>query len=133
MTDKTIKPYSCLERFAIYLGKPDAIEHPEKYLGPNWETVINFWKWLDKLSYEQLDVAKDRYREAWDNSYGEWYAALHTAIDASKDVVGEEISNAAWFAASCDVTAHATHELIAMHKILDGGKTLYFIPMFDGL
>ena len=121
------------QEFADILGSPDAIEHPEKYLGPNWETVINFWKWIDKLSDKQLDVAKDRYREAYDNSYGEWYAALHTALEASKDVVGENVNDAAWKATPYFVVGDATLELIAMHDILNQGKTLYFIPMFDGL
>ena len=121
------------QKFAYYLGNPDAIVHPENYLGPNWETVINFWKWLDKLPKEQLDVARDRYTEAYHSSREEWRLAGGTAWNASKDVVGEEISNAAWKATPYFVVGDATNELIAMHDILNQGKTLYFIPMFDGL
>ena len=120
------------QQFADRLGNPDAIEHPEDYLGPNWETVINFWKWLDKLSDKQLKVASDRFTEAWNNSYDEWRAARGTSWEASKDVVGREVRNATWDATNYAV-AHATLELIAMHDILNQGKTLYFIPMFDGL
>ena len=118
--------------FADRLRNPDAIEHPEDYLGPNWETVINFWKRIDKLSEEQLDVAIDRYRKAGNNSPEEWIAATIIAQEASKDVVGEEVRNAAWVATTYAV-CYATLELIAMHKLLEEGKSPYFIPMFDNL
>ena len=120
------------QRFAYWLGNPDAIEHPENYLGPNWETVINFWKWVDKLSEAQLKVAIDRCVEAYGNSYEEWITARDTARTSSKDVVGVKVSYAAWRGPSY-AKRYATLELIAMHDILNQGKTLYFIPMFDNL
>ena len=121
------------QRFAYWFGNPDAIEHPENYLGPNWETVINFWKWIDKLSEEQLEVAYDRYWKASNNSYEEWFTARCTAWDASKDVVGEKVSNAVWLANPGAVVSRATQELIGMHKLIEQGKQPYFIPMFDNL
>ena len=54
------------KKFAEYLGKPDALENPQDYLGPNASTVLNFWLYLDKLDEEQLRIVGERYRSARD-------------------------------------------------------------------
>jgi hypothetical protein len=37
------------------------LTHPERYLGSNWEAVINFWLYLDTLSEEQFEIVEGRY------------------------------------------------------------------------
>ena len=113
------------QRFSNRLIKPEALTNPQDFLGPNYETVLNFWKWIDSLSVEQWNVVADRYRNldhaAWDAA---WYAARITAGYAARD--------AAWDAAGY-AAGSATYELIGMHKLLEEGKKLIFVPMFDGL
>ena len=117
------------QRFANHLNKPEALTNPENFLGPNYETVLNFWKWIDSLSVEQWKVVADRYRNlddaAWDAA---WVAARDAARDAAWDAAWVAAWYAAWYAAGS-----ATYELIGMHLLLEQGKKLIFVPMFDNL
>jgi hypothetical protein len=43
-------------------GSPqEVLSNPGKYLGPNWEKVLDFWLYLDTLSDEQLRIVGERY------------------------------------------------------------------------
>ena len=42
------------------INKQDVLEHPEKYLGPNYKEVLNFWFYDESLSIEQGEVYWDR-------------------------------------------------------------------------
>jgi hypothetical protein len=112
------------KRFSKRLNKPEALTNPEKYLGPNWEDVLNFWIYVDSLSDKEKEAIADRFLNLDDNvHYSAWYAAWDAAIE----VVGEDFRFAAWHAAY-DVTewtifGWATYELISHHKILGQGKT----------
>jgi hypothetical protein len=35
------------------INKQDVLDNPEKYLGPNYREVLNYWFYVDSLSYEQ--------------------------------------------------------------------------------
>jgi hypothetical protein len=44
-------------------GAPsDVLTSPEKYLGPNYETVLNFWRVMDGLTGNQWKKVARRYR-----------------------------------------------------------------------
>jgi hypothetical protein len=112
------------KRFSERLEQPDALKNPEKYLGPNWEDVLNFWIYLDTLSDEEKEEMGQRY---WTLNYNVRDCAMNAAMDAAKEVVGVKFRTDAWFAA-CDVTGRvvfgdATWELIAHHKLLEQNKT----------
>jgi hypothetical protein len=127
------------KHFSELLKNPRVLEFPEEFLGENYEAVLNFWLFLDELSEEQWRVVKKRYRAFYDENYSEWNKAVNLAIDASKEVVGGEYANYAFWAAwdvTKDVTKSeaaclATRELIGMHKILEvHQKPLTFFQMF---
>jgi hypothetical protein len=40
------------------------ISDPEKELGPNYETVLNFWLFLETLSADQVSIISERYEES---------------------------------------------------------------------
>ena len=119
--------------FADNLGKPEALQNPQDFLGPNYATVLNFWIWLDTLTPEQWRTVEERYNAAW-------YAASSSAHDAAEYAACSTTSsttsyaafNAAWDAA-CYTAALATYELIGSHILLEKGKTLFFVPMFEKL
>jgi hypothetical protein len=106
------------QRFSDYLERPDILTNPEKYLGPNYQDVLNFWIYVDGLSDQEKEAISDRYW-ALDSKVrnSAWVAASNVAIE----VVGEKFSDAAWRAAY-DVTGwrlvfgYATYELIGRHK-----------------
>jgi hypothetical protein len=113
------------QTFSNYLKQPDALKNPGKYLGFNYQDVLNFWIYLDTLSYEDKEKMNDRYR-ALDEEVRD--SAVDAAIDAAKEVVGWKFRYAAWNAAVVVtgwrvVFGNATAELIAHHKLLEQGKT----------
>jgi hypothetical protein len=145
------------QNFANHLNKPEALTNPENFLGPNYETVLNFWKWIDSLSVEQWKVVADRYCNLDDAARSAaWDAARYAARDAAGSAAGSAAWNAAWSAAGSaawdaagsaawsaardvarvaawNAAGYATYELIGMHILLEQGKKLLFVPLFDGL
>jgi hypothetical protein len=116
--------------FSNYLKQPDALTNPEKYLGPNWQDVLNFWIYVEGLSKQERVEMWRRYRAL---DCGVQISANNTARAAADEFVGAEFSNEAWYAA-CDVTGwgvfgYATWEIIGHHKLLEQNKTLIFLPL----
>jgi hypothetical protein len=109
-------------------GSPqDVLSNPAKYLGPNWENVLNFWIYLDTLSIEERGEMNERYR-ALDLKVRN--SAIFAASVAAGEVVGENFRNAACSAA-WDITGWcifscATYELIAHHNLKTPAT---FIPL----
>jgi hypothetical protein len=96
-------------------GSPqDVLSNPEKYLGPNFEQVLDFWIYLDTLSDEEWGEMGQRF---WGLDVSVLEYAGITARHAAEVVVGEDFRYEAWRAA-VDVTgsrvvfARATVELI---------------------
>jgi hypothetical protein len=113
------------KRFSELLKKPDALTNPEKYLGPNYQDVLNFWIYLDTLSYLEKREIVERYYAL--NDYVRHYA-IDAAWNATKVVVGEDFRRAAWRAAcdvtGCNVFCDATYEIIGHHKLEEPSKPL---------
>jgi hypothetical protein len=103
------------QAFSELLEQPDAITNPEKYLGPNWEDVLNFWIYLDTLSDEERGEMKDLY---WDLDDNVRESAFVAAWCAAYDVTGCGL-----------VFAYATLELITHHKLIEQYKTPTFLPI----
>ena len=120
--------------FADKLGKPEALQNPQDFLGPNYRTVLNFWIWLDTLTPKQLKTVGERYYafNAAFNAAG--VAAGVAARNAAGDVARSAASAAAFYTAwdaAGSAAACATCELMGSHILLEKGKTLFFVPMFD--
>jgi hypothetical protein len=121
------------QNFSNRLQEPEALTNPQDVLGPNYEAVINFWWYMDSLTKDQWKEVARRYRAldpaaeyaAWDAA---WVAAGDAARYAAKD--------AAWYVAgdvAGSAAGDATCELIGMHTLLNGGKDLLFVPLFNDL
>jgi hypothetical protein len=112
-------------------SKQEVLKHPENYLGPNWEAVINFWLYLDTLTHEQLLVVRDRHLalgEGWlPIVYNE---ALNAAANNTKYVGDAENSAYESVSYGKDAAAYATRELIGLDKLLERGRQPVFFPMF---
>ena len=111
------------QNFSNRLQKPEALTNPQDFLGPNYETVLNFWWTMDSLTETQWKEVARRYR-ALDSAAG--IAAGIAAWDAARNAAGYAAwiaaRNANWYAAG-----YATYEL--MGKI----KNPVFVPLFDNL
>ena len=127
------------KRFSTELQNPEALTNPQDFLGPNYETVLNFWWTIDSLTETQWNEVARRYNAldpaAWDAAgSAAWDAAGSAAMDAAWsaawDAAGSAAMDAAWYAARY-AAWYATYELIGMHTLLNGGKTLLFVPLFN--
>jgi hypothetical protein len=115
-------------------GAPsDVLTNPEKYLGKNHETVLNFWTFNDSLTEDNWNEVARRYR-ALDPAagYAAWAAATDAALIhraehrqavlAAGDAASATAGYAAWAAARS-----ATYELIG------DIENPVFVPFFDNL
>jgi hypothetical protein len=118
------------KRFSKRLNTSDVLINPEKYLGPNWEDVLNFWIYLDTLSDKEKEEMAQSY---WALDYNERESAIDAASDAADEVVGDEFRCEAWWAAwgatGRVVFGDATLELIGHHKLLEQDKTPTVLPL----
>ena len=113
------------QNFSNRLQNPEALTSPQDFLGPNYETVLNFWWTIDSLTKDQWKEVARRY-DALDSAAGSaaWYAARNAARNAARYAA----VYAAW-----DAAGDATWELIGMHTLLNDGKDLLFVPLFNDL
>jgi len=109
------------KRFADRLKDQTALEYPERFLGPNWKDVLNFWIYLDTLSDDDLRLIEEQYC-ALDDSH----TIRCRTWKATKDTVGYYCQNAAWGATFTLIGACATYELIGSHKL----EALTVLPLF---
>ena len=132
------------QKFSTKLQNPEALTNPQDFLGPNYETVLNFWWTMDSLTETQWNEVARRYR-ALDSAAGDaassasraasraaagyaaWYAG-DAAWSAAYDAAWSAAWAAAWYAAG-----DATYELIGMHTLLNDGENLLFVPIFHNL
>jgi hypothetical protein len=130
-TSKAHKEFAGILHHVYDIPKQDVLTHPEKYHGPNWENVINFWLYLDTLSEDQLNVVEERYSAL---SCTEQFIARDKALVAAGATAKYIYS--AGSSAYCSVSrakyaaANATLELIGLDKLLEQGHQPLFFPMF---
>jgi hypothetical protein len=118
------------QKFSKILKNPAALTNPEKYLGPNWEDVLNFWIYVDGLSDKEKGEMAQSY---WALDEDVRDCAFFAAMDVAGEVVGNEFRVEAWrasyYVTGCDVFCDATLELIGHHKLLEQNKTLTILPL----
>jgi hypothetical protein len=126
------------QRFSNRLQNPEALTNPQDFLGPNYETVLNFWWTMDSLTETQWNEVARRYdaldRAARDAALSAaWSAAGDAAWDDAWEAAGDAAGSAAAGYAAGSAAGYATWELIGMHTLLNDGKTLLFVPLFNDL
>lgn len=116
------------QHFASDLQKPEALINPQDFLGPNYETVLNFWWFIDNPTQKQWKEVNRRY-------YAPDHAAKVAASNAAYFAAERAASYAARWITSVayhgNAVTYATWELIGMHTLLNDGKNLLFVPLFD--
>jgi hypothetical protein len=118
------------QTFSERLNQPDALTNPEKYLGPNYQDVLNFWIYLETLSNKEKEEMAQSY---WALDEEVRIFAENASFCAAKEVVGEKFrraaSRAAYSVTGRWVFGDATCELIAHHKLLEQNKSLIIVPL----
>ena len=121
--------------FAEQVNDLQALVNPEMFLGPNWETVLNFWKWIDTFSEEQWKQVGLRYNHLKHNTqHLSWLTSL-VASDKTISGINRACAYRAVYVEYPNTLAspYATFELIGMHLLLEQGNKLAFVPLFDGI
>jgi hypothetical protein len=127
------------EEFCRAISDDGELSTPEEYLGPNWETVLHFWKYIGSLSEEQLDVVSARYYELDESDEIDVFTHDSDIFFLSSEVCdySEEAADSAFDIIrgmrSDSVAEYATYELICMHLLLEQGKKLLYVPLFGNL
>jgi hypothetical protein len=107
------------------------IEFEEKYsveeLGPNWQTVLNFWIFLENLTEEQYAVASYRNEEM---RYVKRRIVDELTFRSANNLISESVRLAIPL---YGIQLFATYEIIATQEILDEAGELTFLLMFDKL
>jgi hypothetical protein len=112
------------QRLADRLNDQTALEYPEHFLGPNWKNVLNFWFYLDTLSYEDLEIVFNRYLALG------WVDHLKDLTrNVAKDTIGNDYEYATFRATPTYESAYTTSELIGSHNL----ESLKFLPLFLNL
>lgn len=120
------------------MANDDILTHPEDFLGPNYEAVLNFWMFLDSLSVEQWKEVEKR---DGDMEYTVVEDASSVATDSVRKVLpnfltGQNSHFDLFYGSNIgapDTTWDATCELISMNSLLEEGKSLTFVPLFSNL
>jgi hypothetical protein len=87
----------------------DFLENPEKYLGPNYKTVLNFYMLFFNTTYNTKISNFD-------------YNYYHnTLTETVLEIITPQIKEKLPFPA-------VVFEIIAMHLLIERGETLKFIP-----
>ena len=113
----------------------DVFYDPEKYFGPNYASVLNFWWYLESLTREQLLELQENY----DLNSGQYNMRYQVLVEYAESIVGFDNRYRAVTASRShvrdiigqfpNIPAPVTLELMAMHTILDKGEELIFVPM----
>jgi hypothetical protein len=104
-------------------AQSDVLTDPEKYIGPNYETVINFWWTMDSLT-------KDQWKEVARRLNALDSAAREAAYYAARSAAGYATWEAAWIAAK---TAAGYAAGYATLELIGSIKNPVLLPLFDNL
>jgi hypothetical protein len=126
------------KKFASYLESQKVLTHPEKYLGTNWEAIINFWLYLDTLTEDKLKVVRGRYYDLSDEVLIIAHVkAWNSVVDIAEHcgIAGRSAYYSVSWAnnAASNAARNATYELIGLQKLLEQGHQPLFFPMFLNL
>jgi hypothetical protein len=114
------KEFACYFHYNYGNTIKNILEHPEKYLGPNYKELLNFWFYLDCQSGEQRKVYWNRY---WELDYQTQEEALKIAGKLSPEVIDSR------FVGRFSILEL---EIIASHLYIERNIPFTFIPLiFD--
>jgi hypothetical protein len=116
-------------------GAPSVVfTDPAKVLGDQAETVLAFWRHLDRMTARQWSALSSRVRRASNYMTYNYYYASSGARDAADRSGGNDARAAGWIAAahSADTAAagYATNEIQGARILRERGQPFTFLPMF---
>ena len=125
------------------IDRDEILNEPENYFGSNYQTVLNFWWFVEGLQGEHLIKITELYDKEFEISgWKERSRVLNIAEQRmDQDFLSSAIGDCIWEEMSHSdneirhsrhgAIFHATCELIAMDIIFERGESLVYVPMFD--
>ena len=107
----------------------DALKNPEKYFGPNYATLLNFWWFLTTLTDAQEEELFDKKNRV--SSSRRLFEASGKASDHF--YTGSLGRNVFLNRGNSMEKAQASHEIIGMHILFDLNESLKILPLFSNL
>ena len=117
------------QNFANNNNLADSLDDPEKYFGPNYATLLNFWWFLTTLTDAQEDELS-RIKNLVNSS-----ARLFNASEQASNVhYTNSLCSSVFRNDRNSITkTEASHEIIGMHILLEWKETLEILPLFSEL
>ena len=107
----------------------DALENPEKYFGPNYATLLNFWWFLTTLTdAQEVELIEKR------NRVFSSRLSFAASGKASDHFYTGSLSRVVFLNGGNSMAkAEASHEIIGMHILFDFNESLKILPLFSNL
>jgi hypothetical protein len=111
----------------LVLKTPKVITNPQKFLGPNWETVLRWWLYWESLTDDQRNELVRRYWAIDNDTHNRAYnLARDTVLNVIVGKNRQAVYNSTQYPA-------ITYELITMHLLFERGHSLTFVPLIKDL
>jgi hypothetical protein len=102
------------------INEQDVLDFPQKYLGPNYKEVLNWWFYWESFNDEQLDV------------YGKRRSSLDHKSRVKAHYTAEELANEVIVPIVVNYLDDEGLELISSHLYLERNIPFTFLPLiFD--
>jgi hypothetical protein len=103
------------------INERDVLNYPQNYLGPNYKSVLNYWFYLESLSYIQERMYPDRFLSFNPET---WNEVFLTSKELTKEVIDPRF---------VDYLYPIELELIASHLYIERGIPFTFLPLIIDL
>jgi hypothetical protein len=111
---------------------PDVIENPERTLGSNCVTLLNFWHYLDALDAQQWRMLGKKYVETPFDEYT--YFNLRREFDFSENAFWNDVFDPIYSSYLVRLPVKwAAYEIYILDAIIAGGRKPIILPLFDNL
>jgi hypothetical protein len=105
------------EQVCRMIGNPEVLSQPEKYFGPNYKILLNFWLYWQSLTVIQKDTYFRKHFPA------DSFERIKSHSREITDVMN--ITNYGFY--------YIEREIMAAHIIIDSGECLTFLPFLENL
>lgn len=111
---------------------PDVIENPERTLGSNCATLLNFWHYLDTLDAQQWRMLGQKYRKTPFDEY--IYFNRRREFDFAEGAFWNDVFDPFYNSHTVRLPVKwAAYEIYILDAIIAGGRKPIILPLFDNL
>ena len=111
---------------------PDVIENPERSLGSNCATLLNFWHYLDTLDAQQWRMLGRKYHKTPLDGYA--FLNYRREFSFTHGAFWNDVFDPVFSSYSVrQPVKWASYEIYILDAIIAGGNRPIILPLFDNL